>query len=190
MKIFWMLTSRFFKLYWWSPLLKIFIQYLLCCFINMEVRMLQSKIACHTFLCLYQPRPLWNWLMETRDMPKELGLFYVAPPNIWLYIQLDYFIISQFTLTTLSHQVPSNFILMLKRLNVNLLNIVTFWPSRSFLEITRIDSKQSWLSSNRIFKVNNNREKTIVIPTVCGIKKKASQLVYHSFGHVSITRLK
>ena len=35
MKTFWMLTSRCFMLYWWLPLLQNFIQFLLCCFINM-----------------------------------------------------------------------------------------------------------------------------------------------------------
>ena len=34
MKIFWMLTSIYFKLDWWLPLLKNFIHSLLCCFIN------------------------------------------------------------------------------------------------------------------------------------------------------------
>ena len=28
------------------------------------------KISYHTFLCLSQPSPLLNWLMETRYMPK------------------------------------------------------------------------------------------------------------------------
>ena len=36
MKIFFIFTSRFFKLDWWSPLLQNFIQSILCCFINME----------------------------------------------------------------------------------------------------------------------------------------------------------
>ena len=36
MNIFWVLISRCFRYYWWSPLLKNFIQYLLCFFINME----------------------------------------------------------------------------------------------------------------------------------------------------------
>ena len=48
-KIFWVLTSRLFVIYRWLPLLQNFIQYLLCCFINMEEQMLQSQIACHTF---------------------------------------------------------------------------------------------------------------------------------------------
>ena len=69
MKIFWMLTSRCFKLDWYLPLLQNSIKYLLCCFIKTEEQMLQSQVACHIFLCLYQPRPLWNWLMETWDMP-------------------------------------------------------------------------------------------------------------------------
>ena len=55
MMIFWMLTSKCFRLYWWSPLLQNFIQYLLCCFINTENQMLQSQISCHTFLCFPQP---------------------------------------------------------------------------------------------------------------------------------------
>ena len=114
MKILWMFTSRCFKLYWWSSLLQYFIHYLLCCFINMEDWMLQSKIACHTFLCLSQPRSLWNLSMETRYMPKELGLFYVALLTIWLYIQLDQFIIAQVALPTLYHKVPSIFKLFLK----------------------------------------------------------------------------
>ena len=112
MTIFYMLTSICFKFDWWSPLLQDFIQYLLCCFIKKEEQMLQSQIECENFLCLSQPRPLWNWLMETRDMSKELGLFYVALLTVKLYIQLGQFIIAQVTLLTLYHQVPSNFILI------------------------------------------------------------------------------
>ena len=87
--------------------------------------MLQSQIACHTFLCLYQPRPLRNWLTETRCMPKQLGLFYVAFLTVQLFIQLDQYIIVQVTLPKLYHQVPSSFILVFKRLHLNILNIVT-----------------------------------------------------------------
>ena len=32
MKIFWMLTSKYFKLDWWSPLLQIYMQSLMCCY--------------------------------------------------------------------------------------------------------------------------------------------------------------
>ena len=53
-----MLTSRWSKIDWWSPLLQNFIQSLLCFFINMEERMFQSRIACHNFLYLSQPRTL------------------------------------------------------------------------------------------------------------------------------------
>ena len=88
--------------------------------------MLQSKIACQHFLCLYQPRPHSNWLMETRDMPKEFVLYYVALLTLRLYNHLDQFIIFQVTLPALQHQVPSSFILVLNRLHLNLLNIVTF----------------------------------------------------------------
>ena len=87
--------------------------------------MLQPQIACHTFLCLFQSIPLLNWLMLTQDIPKELGLFYVAFLTVQLYIQLDQFIIFRVTLPTLYHQVPSSFILVFKRLHLNLLKIVT-----------------------------------------------------------------
>ena len=50
MKIFWMLTSRWFRLDWWSPFHQLFLQYLLCCLINMEERIFQSQILCHAFL--------------------------------------------------------------------------------------------------------------------------------------------
>ena len=95
--------------------------------------MLQSQIACHTFICLSQPRPLWNCLMETRDMPKELVLFYVAFLNVRLFIQLDPFIIVQVTLPTLYHQVPSSLILVFKGLHLNLLNIVNLFTLKVVL---------------------------------------------------------
>ena len=133
MKIFWMLTSICFRIDGWSSISQKYIQSLLCCFINMEERMLQSQIACHTFLCLYQPRSLWNWIMETRDMPKELGLFYITFLTVILYIQWDQFIIVQVTLPTPSHQVPSDFLLGFKRLRLNLLNVVTLLTLRVVL---------------------------------------------------------
>ena len=142
-----MLTYRCFKLDWWSPLLQNFIQYLLCYFIKTEERMLQSQIVCHTFLFLSPPSPLWNWLMETKDMLKGLGLFYVAFLTVWLYIQSDQFIIVQVTLPTQYHQVPSIFILVSRKLHLNLLNIVILLTPRSFLEVTLSYSQQSWLSS-------------------------------------------
>ena len=58
-------------------------------------------------------------------MLKELGLFYVALLTVQLYTQLDQFIIVQVTLSILYHQVPSSFILVLRKLHLNLLNIVT-----------------------------------------------------------------
>ena len=126
MMIFLMLTSRCFRLDWWLPLLQKFIQSLLCSFIKMEELMLQSQIACHTFLCSYQPRPLWKWLIETRYMHKEMGFFYVDLLSVSLYIYWDQFNIFQVTLPTPCHQVLSNFILGFKRLHLNPLNIVTF----------------------------------------------------------------
>ena len=88
--------------------------------------MWQSQISCQTFICLFQPRPLWNWIMETRYLPKELGLSYVSFLTVPLYIQWHQFIIFQFALPIPFHQVTSNFMLYLKMLYLNLLNIVIF----------------------------------------------------------------
>ena len=95
--------------------------------------MLLSQIRCHNFLCSSQPRPLWNWIMETQDITKELGLIYVVLLTVKLYIWWGKFIIVQVTLPTPSHIVPSNFMLFLKRLNLNLLNIVTLLTLRVVL---------------------------------------------------------
>ena len=70
MTIFWILTSKFFRIDCWLPLLQNVIQSLLCCFIIMAYRMYQSQIPCLIFLCLSQPGPLWNWIVETWDMTK------------------------------------------------------------------------------------------------------------------------
>ena len=59
-------------------------------------------------------------------MPKEMVLFYVAFLIAPKYIQWYQFIIVQITFPTLSHQVTSNFMLVFKKLHLNLLNILTF----------------------------------------------------------------
>ena len=149
MKIFLMLTSRWFRIEWWFPLIQDFIQSLLCCFIKKEEKILQSQIACHTFLFFHQPRPLQNWIIKTRDMHKQLELFYVVLLTVTLYIKWDHFIIVQATLTTPSHQAPSNFMLDLKSLRPNLLNIMTLLTLKVVLGDHRIRLKKSWLYSNR-----------------------------------------
>ena len=99
--------------------------------------------------------------METRYMPKELGLFYVAFLAVQLYIQLDQFIIVQVTFSTLYNQGPSSFILGLKGLHQNLLNIVTLLtlkvvlgdhPTRLATILTIFNSKlsRSILTETRI----------------------------------------
>ena len=65
-----------------------FVHYILCFSIDMEDQMLVSQIAFQTFLCSYQPRPMWNWLLEKRYTPKELRLFSCRFTNASLYIHL------------------------------------------------------------------------------------------------------
>ena len=177
MKTFWMLNSRCFRLDCWLPLLQKRIQPLLRCFINMEDWMLQSQILCHIFLYLSQPRTLWNWLIETRDMPKELLLFYVSLLTVTLYIQWYQFIIVQVTLTTPSHQDLSNFMLSFKRLRLNLLNIVTLLTVRVVFgdHPTRIKTI-STIFKSKFVKVKPQIDRNIVVPTVCLLSKKSIRL--------------
>ena len=187
-----MSTSRWFKIDWWMPPLQNFIPYLLCCLINMEERVLQSQIGCHTFPCLYQPRPQSNWLIEKQEMTKGLGLFYVALLTVPLYTQLEQFIIVQVTLPTLSYQATTNFMLVLKRLHLNLLNICDFfdplgcswrptYPTHNNIDYLQLEN----------FKNNPHRDKNIVVRTVCGISKQTlSQIILQSFWSCIYTRLK
>ena len=39
----------------------------------------------------------------------------------------------------------------------------------------------------KVVNINPHRDKNIVVPTVCGLKKTLSQLINQHFGHVSIT---
>ena len=126
--------------------------------------MLQSKISCHTFTCLYQPRPMWKCIMETRYMPKELGLFFVALLNFQLFIQLEQFIIVRVTLPTLSHQVPSNLCWFLKRLNMNLLNVVTLFTLKVVLGYQHNRLKKYWLSSNLNFQGQPSQKQEYCCP--------------------------
>ena len=79
------------------------------------------------FLCLSQPSPMWNWLMATHDIPKELVLLYIVFLNDPLYIQWDQFITVQITFPIKYNLVTLNDILVFKRLCMNLLNIVILW---------------------------------------------------------------
>ena len=89
------------------------------------------------------------------------NLFYVDFLTVRLYIQLDQFIIVQVTLPTLYNQVPSSFILVLRSLHLNLLNIVTLLifkvvlgdhPTRLATILTIFNSKfsRSILTETRI----------------------------------------
>ena len=63
--------------------------------------MLESKIACHTFISFSQPRPIQNWLIAMGDISKELGFIFVILKTVPLYIKWDEFIIVQVTLIIL-----------------------------------------------------------------------------------------
>ena len=62
--------------------------------------------------------------MATWDIPKELGSFYADYITVPLYIMWDQFITFQVTRKTPYHWVTLKFMLDLKRLDHNLLNIL------------------------------------------------------------------
>ena len=125
-------------------------------------------------------------------MPKELGLFYVYFLTFRLYIQLYQFIIVQVTLPTLYQQVPSSFMLVFFKVTSEPLEHCDFVGPRfnSWISIYQTHNNIDYLQLE-IVKINNHRDNNIFVPTVYGLKNKTlSQLIHHSFGHVSTTRLK
>ena len=78
-------------------------------------------------------------------MPKQLGLFYIVLITVPLYMHWDHFNIVQVALPTPSHQVPSNFIFILKMLHINLLEILTLLTFKVILgdDPTRIKTIQT-----------------------------------------------
>ena len=103
--------------------------------------------------------------MKTRDTPKELGLFYVIFQTVTLYILWDQFINVQVTLTTPSHQVPLHFMVVLKRLHLNLLKIVTLLTLKVVLGDHPTRLKQYILSSDRSCKSQPSNKKEYCCPT-------------------------
>ena len=101
------------------------------------------------------------------------------------------FIIVQFTLPALSHQVPSNYILVFKRLSEPLEHCDFFNPQgRSWRSPYQTQNNIDYLQIE-IFKVNPHRDNNIVVPTICVLSKQnLPQLIYQRFGDISITILK
>ena len=125
-------------------------------------------------------------------MTKELVLFYVFLPTGTLYIRWDQFIIVHVILPIPYNYVPSKFMLVFKRLHLDILDNVTLFTLRVVLGYhpTRLKTIQTILES-KFFKFNPKRNRNIFVPTVCELSKQTlSQLICHCFGHVSITRLR
>ena len=77
-------------------------------------------------------------------------------------------------------------------LHMNLLNIVTLLTLKVVLgdHHNRLKTILTIFKS-KIFKVNPNRDRNIVVPTICELSKQnLSHIIHQSFGHLSITRLK
>ena len=96
-------------------------------------------------------------------MPKELGSLYFVFLTITLYISWDQFIIVQLTLPSPSNWVPSKFMLVFKRLYLNLLKIVTLLTSKIVLSDYPRDSKQFRLSSNKFLSKSTLKERRILL---------------------------
>ena len=156
-----MLTSRCLKLDWLLPLLKIFIQYLLCCFIKTgHAQGIWIILCCFT-----------NWLIIYLAEP----VYYCPghPSNTISSGALKFYIgFKKVTSEPLEH---CDFVDPQGR----------SWRPR-YQNNNNLDYLQL-----EIVKINTKRDKNIVVPTLCGLSKQTlSQLIYQRFGHVSITRLK
>ena len=113
-------------------------------------------------------------------MPKELGLFYVVLLTVPLYIRWDQFIIAQATLPTPSHLVPSNFMLVFKRLHLNLLDIVTFSTLMVNLgdHPTRIKTIYT-IFKYKFIKFNPQMNRNIFVLTVCSLSNQNLSHLIH-----------
>ena len=99
---------------------------------NTEEEMLELPISFHTFICLYLPDQMWNFLMKKWDTPKELGLSHVDLLTVSLYIPWEQFSTIQDTHHIQYNQVPLNIMLDLKILHQNLFNNVALWNLKDY----------------------------------------------------------
>ena len=125
--------------------------------------------------------------METQDTPKQFGLFYVTFQTIQLYIKLDQFIIVQVNLPTLSHQVYSHLIPVLKRLHLNLFNIVTLLNLKVVLVYHHTRLKCFDYIQLKIVKVNpqrdlNRSDLNTVMVAPPSIFYTVSTVLFHKYG--------
>ena len=110
--------------------------------------------------------------METRDIPKLLGLFYFVFLTVPLYIQWDQFIIVRVILPTPSYQVLSNCMLDFKRLRLNFLNILNLLTLKVVLGDHPTSLKNIDYIQIKIVKFNPHRYSNIVVPTVYAFSKQ------------------
>ena len=144
--------------------------------------MLQSQIICHTFICLSQPRPLRNCLMETRDIPKELGLIYVF--SQWFhYISSGTSLI--FSRLPLQHHLIRRPKILCCFSKGYIWTYRIFWlclPSSSFIGITPPASKQCQLTSNRNSQSQHSKKQKCYFPNCLWyIKKKNLSQIIHTY---------
>ena len=123
---------------------------------------------------------------------QEIGIIYFNLRTVTLYTQWYQFIIVQVTLPIPSHWVTSNFILVFKRLHLNILNIVILYT----LKLVPVDhpsrlKKNIILSSNQNYQ-NQPLQKQIYFGSncLCYLKSNISHFIYQLFDHVLITRLR
>ena len=123
--------------------------------------------------------------MKTNDMSKELGLF-----SVTVYIQWYQFIIVQVNLSTPYNQVTSNFMLGLKSLHLNLLNIVTLLTLNVVIgdHPTRLKKISTILKSK--FSKSTLKETGLLLSQLSVPYKKLSQIIHQRFLLVLIPRLK
>ena len=125
-----------------------------------------------------------------------LNSFHLNIPHIYgrkrLLFSMSLFIIVYITLLTQYNQMPLNFMLVFKRLHLKLLNILTFLTLRVVLGYQPTRLKQIYtIFKYKFVKFNPQRNRNIVVPTVCELSKyNLSRIIHQRFGRVSITRIK
>ena len=129
--------------------------------------------------------------METRDIPKELGLFYAILLTSH-YISGGKSLL--FSRSTFQHHLigwPQVLYWFLKGCIWTYWALWLFWLSRSLLEITLPDSKSFRLCSNQKFQIQPSKKQEYCFPDcLYPIKTKYISSYSLAIFHVSVSRLK
>ena len=120
-----------------------------------------------------------NSLISTREIPNALGIFFVVFLVATLYIHWDQFISVHVSISIPSHWVTFNVVLVFKRLNLNLLNILILLTLKVVLGSHPYQTQNNLkYFKTEVVKVFPKINIYIVVPTICSLSKTISLRIF------------